>query len=113
MDAAPSPRPVPLINPPQHQKEYARSWAMLLRKVWEIDPLLCPKCGGAMRVLAVINDQDVVRKILDHLHLWQGLTADEITCRIRDGPVPEPERDNDELTSEPFTDGWATEAEGA
>ena len=61
---------VPLVAPPLHQKEYAKSWAMLLRKVWEVDPLLCPKCGGAMKILAVINDPDVVRKILDHLKLW-------------------------------------------
>ena len=42
-----------------------------------------PAAAGAMRILAVINDQDIVRKILDHLQLWQGLTADEITGRAR------------------------------
>jgi hypothetical protein len=82
-----------------------------LRKVWEIDPLLCPKCGGTMRILAVINDPDVVQKILAHLNLWQGLTADEIGSKARDGPVPTSEPEQGELTTEPFADDWGVEAE--
>ena len=36
----------------------------------EIDPLTCPKCGGIMRILAFIEEAAVIRKILDHLGLW-------------------------------------------
>jgi hypothetical protein len=29
--------------------------------VYEVDPLYCPRCGGAMRVFAVIEQPDVIR----------------------------------------------------
>ena len=32
------------------------AWASLIQKVYEVDPLECPKCGGPMRVIAVIDD---------------------------------------------------------
>ena len=51
-----------------------RRWADLLRRIYEVDPLLCPKCGGPMRVIAVIRDPKVVDKILRHLRA-QGRDA--------------------------------------
>ena len=44
-----------------------RAWARLLAKVYEIDPLVCPKCGSEMRVIAVIQDPLEIRDILAHL----------------------------------------------
>ena len=44
-----------------------RSWAQLIKRVYEVDPLLCPKCGGEMRIIAFIIDHDVVDAILRHL----------------------------------------------
>ena len=44
-----------------------RCWAELLRRVYEIDPLVCPKCGGQMRVIGFITEPQVIRRILDHL----------------------------------------------
>ena len=35
--------------------------------VFQIDILACAKCGGRMKVLAVIDQPDVVTKILGHL----------------------------------------------
>jgi hypothetical protein len=46
---------------------YKRAWARLLAKVYEIDPLICPKCGSEMKVLAVIENPDEIRRILRHL----------------------------------------------
>jgi hypothetical protein len=43
------------------------SWARLLRKLLEVDPLLCARCGGRMRVVAFITDPAVVDRILRHL----------------------------------------------
>jgi len=37
----------------------------LIRKLYEADPLQCPKCNGPMRVIALIDDPHVVRRILD------------------------------------------------
>jgi hypothetical protein len=44
-----------------------RRWAQLIRRVYEIDPLVCPRCQGVMRVVAFITDGRVIRRILDHL----------------------------------------------
>lgn len=46
------------------------TWARLIRKVYEADPLQCPKCTGPMRIIALIEDRPVVRRILEHLGLW-------------------------------------------
>ena len=43
------------------------AWARLIAKVYEIDPLVCPRCGSEMRLIAVITDPAEVRKILRHL----------------------------------------------
>ena len=39
----------------------------LIRKVYEADPLMCPKCQGLMRVIALIEDPALVRAILARL----------------------------------------------
>ncbi len=40
-----------------------RSWARLIRKVYEVDPLICSRCGGTMKVIAVIERPALVRQI--------------------------------------------------
>ena len=50
------------------------SWARLISKVYQADPLSCRKCGGRLQIVAHINDQFTVRKILDHL----GLSPPEV-----------------------------------
>jgi len=34
-------------------------------------PLICPKCGGQMRIIAFIEDSKVVKKILDYLGIYE------------------------------------------
>lgn len=45
----------------------ARSWAELMRRAFEFDVLACPRCGHAMRLIALIEHADVIRRILRHL----------------------------------------------
>ena len=45
---------------------YKQAWARLLAKVYEIDPLICPKCGGEMKVIAVVENPDEIIRILRH-----------------------------------------------
>ncbi len=47
-----------------------RAWARLIKQVYEVDPLVCPRCGGAMRIFAFIEQLNVIEKILTHLGLW-------------------------------------------
>ncbi len=44
-----------------------RAWARLLAKLYEVDPLVCPKCGAEMKVIAVIENHDEIKRILRHL----------------------------------------------
>ena len=46
-----------------------RGWAEIRRKVYEVDPLICPKCQDRMRVIAFITDYPVVDRIINHLKL--------------------------------------------
>jgi hypothetical protein len=44
-----------------------QAWARLLAKVYEIDPMICPHCGGEMKIIAVIQDTKEIKKIISHL----------------------------------------------
>jgi len=35
----------------------------------KVDPMLCPKCGGRMKVIAFLTDFSVVDRIIGHLKL--------------------------------------------
>jgi hypothetical protein len=42
-------------------------WAMLLARIYEALPLVCPICRAQMRIIAFITEASTVRKILDHI----------------------------------------------
>ncbi len=66
-------RPVDYIPPPRRLP--AKKWRDLIRQVWHTDPLRCPKCRSAMRVIALIDDPRIMKKILRHLGAWSGPSA--------------------------------------
>jgi len=41
-------------------------------KIYETDPLICPRCGGDMRIIAPVEDYKVVKKILDYLKIYES-----------------------------------------
>jgi hypothetical protein len=47
----------------------AKGWAEMIRKVYEVDPMVCARCGGRMRIIAFLTDYAVVDRIIDHLKL--------------------------------------------
>jgi hypothetical protein len=49
----------------------------LIQKIYEIDPMTCPKCGSDMKIITVITDLYEVRKILKHL-LKTGKASPEL-----------------------------------
>jgi hypothetical protein len=42
-------------------------WAELLRRIFEVDPLRCPRCAAEMRIVAFITERAVIDRILAHL----------------------------------------------
>lgn len=63
-------------------------WADLMRRVFAIDVLACPGCGGRLRLIAVIEASAATARILAHLHLPAEV------------PAPVPSR------ASPATDDW-------
>ncbi|NIP54530.1 MAG: IS91 family transposase, partial [Phycisphaerae bacterium] len=51
------------------RKKASRTWAALIKRVYEVDPLVCPKCGGEMKLIAFIQDSKEITKIMDNLGL--------------------------------------------
>ena len=72
-EIAAAPTPVEPIPPqaaptePMHRQAVRYVWALLLARIYEVPPLLCPKCGGAMKIIAFITEPVVIREILGHL----------------------------------------------
>jgi hypothetical protein len=62
---------VAIIDVSEHKPRRIPSakWRELIKKVWEADPLLCPKCQREMRIVALIDDRAVIERILRHLGL--------------------------------------------
>ena len=46
-----------------------RGWAEMIRKVYEVNPMACPKCQAEMRIIAFLTDYAVVDRIIAHLKL--------------------------------------------
>ena len=54
------------------------SWALLMRRAFDLDVLRCPRCAGRMQLIATIEDPAVIQRILAYL----GLPG------TREGPPP-------------------------
>jgi len=42
------------------RKNLKRSWSYFIRKVYETDPLVCPKCSGEMDIISFIDQAEVI-----------------------------------------------------
>ncbi len=47
----------------------SKGWAEMIRKVYEVDPLVCPSCGGRMSVISFIEEPKTIDRIIRHLEL--------------------------------------------
>lgn len=78
-------------------------WAVLIARIYEVFPLLCPICGGQMRIIAFITHSADIRHILEHIGveaeppritpargppLWEGCDA-----QASEGVEPAPDGD--------------------
>jgi hypothetical protein len=84
---------------PEEHRIPSKKWRELIKKVWEVDPLECPNCGGEMKIIALIDEGAVIEKILRHLGLWVGYGASRappqetgqgyVIEQLEDDPFPE------------------------
>jgi len=75
-----------LIESDISPQAFRKNWARLIQKIYHVDPLLCPKCLGSMRIISIIDDSEIIRKILKHLDLWD-VKRKSPPCA--NGPPPE------------------------
>jgi hypothetical protein len=59
------------VSEPKPRRIPSKKWRELIKKVWEADPLLCPKCQKEMRIVSLIDERAVIERILRHLGLWE------------------------------------------
>jgi hypothetical protein len=54
---------------PELARRHARGqyWAALMRRTFGFDVLACPRCGGRLRLIALIERATVIGRILRHL----------------------------------------------
>ncbi len=64
------------------------TWAALIKCVYEVDPLKCPKCGGQMKIVAFIEEPNVIEKILRHCELWKEPAPRPPPANSLGPPVP-------------------------
>ena len=50
-----------------HPKKSSISWAKLIIKVYEVDPLKCEQCGLTMKIIAYITKTTSIHRILVHI----------------------------------------------
>ena len=102
--AAPGNAATPTPEPEARPKRAAHYlWAVLIARIYEAFPLLCPMCGGQMRIIAFITHSAEIRHILSHIGvesapphitpargppLWEGCDAP-----VDDGAQGEPDWD--------------------
>jgi hypothetical protein len=66
-------------------REARSTWARLIKKIFEADPLLCT-CGGRMRIVSFITDPRVIDRILHHRESGRCKSPDPYEPR----PPPDP-----------------------
>jgi len=70
------------LPPTPERAALRRRWANLIRRVYEVDPLVCPRCGAEMRVIGFITEAKVITRILDHVRKRDTVS--------RPPPLPQP-----------------------
>jgi hypothetical protein len=71
-----------LVDSDISKKKFRKNWARLIQKIYKVDPLLCPKCKGTMRIISFIEDEVTIKKILKHLNLWDTRVHDPPNTKI-------------------------------
>lgn len=55
-------------------KPVSKYWATWIKKVYEVDPLLCPKCSGTMKIKSFIHSTSQIKKLCENLGMqdWRA-----------------------------------------
>ena len=81
----------------QPKRTASKKWRELIKKIWESDPLICPRCGSEMKIVALIDEVGVIEKILRHMKLWE---------EDKPARAPPEKAEPKEVTYEPYYDDY-------
>jgi hypothetical protein len=79
-----------------------RAWAACLRKIFEVDPVKCVKCGGEMKLVSVILDDRELDRILAH----QGWPTEFPKTKASRAPPGIEERGDEGSQADPRGEEW-------
>jgi hypothetical protein len=79
-----------------------RAWAACLRKIFEVDPVKCVKCGGGMKLVSVILDDRELDRILAH----QGWPTEFPKTKSSRAPPGIEERGDEGSQADPRGEEW-------
>ena len=65
----PASSPASTSSSPAVRSSYRLDWAALLKRVFAVDVMVCSRCDGPMKVIAFLEESNVVQGILTHLGL--------------------------------------------
>ena len=87
---------------PDSKTSRTGAWAALIQRVYETDPLICPRCGAKLKIISFIetHQRNVIEKIL-HGHQrgamvdgrWEGPLRTLANPRVPPKPGTRPEGD--------------------
>jgi hypothetical protein len=60
-----------IAGPDSPGRNHRLAWAELMRRAYAWEVLVCPRCGGPTRLIAVVQEPAVCERILKHVGLWQ------------------------------------------
>src|SRR2546422_1903286 len=75
-------------GPCRHGRNY--TWAELMKRVWELDVLECPRCRGRMKIVAAIHSPNAIQKILNCLGLPSRAPPIAAAARTSSDPLDDP-----------------------
>lgn len=60
--------------PDKPPRKASPTWAAMIKRVYEVDPLTCARCGAAMKIIASLSNPSEINKICDNLGLqsWRA-----------------------------------------
>jgi len=83
-------------------KAAGRAWAACLRKIFEVDPVRCGKCGGEMKLVSVILDDRELDRILAH----QGWSTEFPKTKATRAPPGREARGDEGSQADPRGERW-------
>lgn len=59
----------------------SKTWAACMKRIFEIDPLHCPKCSGSMKIKAFLVQPGEISRLCQHLGIAASRAPPPIQCK--------------------------------